>query len=179
MGFTLETGVSAAAVFFRASSASFPPACCPWCRCTSAIWPAAPPWWTRTASAAIPGQRSCSTLSSLWLGISFAFFLLGLGLTALGTLLPRLPACWFARASGVHHPAVRPVPAGTGQADHACWSSEHRLPFRLDKLAMNPAVALVMGFTFSFAWTPCVGPTLSSVLLMASSAGPPPPRDSC
>ena len=35
---------------------------------------------------------------------------------------------------------------------------------------MNPAVALVMGFTFSFAWTPCVGPTLSSVLLMASSA---------
>jgi len=35
---------------------------------------------------------------------------------------------------------------------------------------MTPAVALVMGFTFSFAWTPCVGPTLSSVLLMASSA---------
>ena len=35
---------------------------------------------------------------------------------------------------------------------------------------VNPAVALVMGFTFSFAWTPCVGPTLSSVLLMASSA---------
>ena len=47
---------------------------------------------------------------------------------------------------------------------------EHRLPFHLNKLAMNPAVALVMGFTFSFAWTPCVGPTLSSVLLMASSA---------
>ena len=30
--------------------------------------------------------------------------------------------------------------------------------------------ALVLGFTFSFAWTPCVGPTLGSVLLMASSA---------
>ena len=36
---------------------------------------------------------------------------------------------------------------------------------------MNPLVALVLGFTFSFAWTPCVGPTLGSVLLMASSAG--------
>ena len=35
---------------------------------------------------------------------------------------------------------------------------------------MNPLVALVLGFTFSFAWTPCVGPTLASVLLMATSA---------
>ena len=35
---------------------------------------------------------------------------------------------------------------------------------------MNPLVALVLGFTFSFAWTPCVGPTLGGVLLMASSA---------
>ena len=48
---------------------------------------------------------------------------------------------------------------------------EHRLPLRLDKWAMNPITALVLGFTFSFAWTPCVGPTLGSVLLMASSAG--------
>ena len=49
-------------------------------------------------------------------------------------------------------------------------SKEARLPFRLDKVAMNPLVALVLGFTFSFAWTPCVGPTLASVLLMATSA---------
>ena len=35
---------------------------------------------------------------------------------------------------------------------------------------MNPLVALVLGFTFSFAWTPCVGPVLASVLLMASSS---------
>ena len=47
---------------------------------------------------------------------------------------------------------------------------EHRLPIRLDRFAMNPLVALVLGFTFSFAWTPCVGPALASVLLMASSA---------
>lgn len=32
-------------------------------------------------------------------------------------------------------------------------------------------MALILGFTFSFAWTPCVGPVLASVLLMASSAG--------
>ena len=35
---------------------------------------------------------------------------------------------------------------------------------------MSPITALIMGFTFSFAWTPCVGPALTSVLLMAASA---------
>ena len=47
---------------------------------------------------------------------------------------------------------------------------EHRLPFRLGGRTMGPLVALVLGFTFSFAWTPCVGPVLGSVLLMASSS---------
>ena len=28
-----------------------------------------------------------------------------------------------------------------------------------------------MGFTFSFAWTPCIGPALSSILLLAASSG--------
>lgn len=35
---------------------------------------------------------------------------------------------------------------------------------------MKPITAYVLGFTFSFAWTPCVGPMLSSVLLMASTS---------
>src|SRR5699024_2248065 len=48
---------------------------------------------------------------------------------------------------------------------------EHRLPLRLDRLAMGPLPALLLGFTFSFAWTPCVGPVLGSVLLMAGSTG--------
>ncbi len=47
---------------------------------------------------------------------------------------------------------------------------ERRLPFSLDVLAMSPLTALIMGFTFSFAWTPCVGPALASILLMAASA---------
>ena len=46
---------------------------------------------------------------------------------------------------------------------------EHRLPFKLDMLAMSPITALIMGFTFSLRGR-CVGPALASVLLMAASA---------
>ena len=40
----------------------------------------------------------------------------------------------------------------------------------LAKMTMSPITALIMGFTFSFAWTPCVGPALTSVLLMTATA---------
>ena len=36
---------------------------------------------------------------------------------------------------------------------------------------MNVMVAFIMGFTFSVAWTPCIGPALSSILLLAASSG--------
>ena len=36
---------------------------------------------------------------------------------------------------------------------------------------MNVLIAFVMGFTFSFAWTPCIGPALSSILILAASSG--------
>lgn len=36
---------------------------------------------------------------------------------------------------------------------------------------MNLVLAFVMGFTFSFSWTPCIGPALASILIMASNAG--------
>lgn len=34
---------------------------------------------------------------------------------------------------------------------------------------MTPFLALIMGFAFSFSWTPCIGPILASVFLYASS----------
>ena len=35
---------------------------------------------------------------------------------------------------------------------------------------MSPVSAFVLGFTFSFGWTPCIGPILASVLVMASTS---------
>lgn len=34
---------------------------------------------------------------------------------------------------------------------------------------MNPLIAFIMGFLFSFGWTPCVGPLLSSALILAAN----------
>ena len=102
------------------------------------------------------------------LGVSFAFFVLGLGFTAAGRFFSGNQTL-FARISGIIMILFGIYQFGFfGKA--SALEREHRLPFRLDKWAMNPLVALVLGFTFSFAWTPCVGPTLGGVLLMASSA---------
>ena len=101
-------------------------------------------------------------------GISFAFFVLGLGFTAAGRFFSGNQTL-FARISGIIMILFGVYQFGFfGKA--AALETEHRLPFRLERWSMNPLVALVLGFTFSFAWTPCVGPTLGGVLLMASSA---------
>lgn len=34
---------------------------------------------------------------------------------------------------------------------------------------MTPLLAVLMGFTFSFSWSPCIGPILASVFIYASS----------
>ena len=168
MGFSIETSVSAVTVFLQGALSFFSPC----------VRPLVPLYVSYLAGgAAVVGEdgvrrypRGKIFLNTLFFvaGISFAFFLLGLGLTALGAFFHDYQV-WFARISGVIILLFGLYQLGLGKRA-MLLEQERRLPFRLDKLAMNPAVALVMGFTFSFAWTPCVGPTLSSVLLMASSA---------
>lgn len=50
------------------------------------------------------------------------------------------------------------------------FGSEKRINFDWSKIGMNPLTAFIMGFTFSFAWTPCVGPQLAAVLSLAASS---------
>ncbi|ATD56089.1 cytochrome c biogenesis protein/redoxin [Clostridium chauvoei] len=42
--------------------------------------------------------------------------------------------------------------------------------FNVKYKTMTPLSAFILGFTFSFGWTPCIGPILASVLVMASSS---------
>lgn len=168
MGFTIQTGASAVTVFLQGALSFFSPC----------VLPLVPLYVSYLAGGAATvdengvrryprGRIFLHTLFFV-VGISFAFFLLGLSLNTLGGFFQR-NQLWFARGSGVLILLFGLYQLGLGKRSMAL-EREHRLPFRLDRVAMNPAVALAMGFTFSFAWTPCVGPTLSSVLLMASSA---------
>lgn len=42
--------------------------------------------------------------------------------------------------------------------------------FNMESKNMTPLSSFILGFTFSFGWTPCIGPILASVLIMASSS---------
>ena len=168
MGFDLETSVPAITVFIQGLLSFFSPC----------VLPLVPLYISYLAGGAgkvdengiIRYPRGKVLVNTLFfvIGVSFTFFLLGFGFTALGRFFTDYQT-WFARISGIIMILFGIYQFGFfGKS--AALEREHRLPFRLDRWAMNPLVALVLGFTFSFAWTPCVGPTLSSVLLMASSA---------
>ena len=101
------------------------------------------------------------------LGISFAFFLLGTSFSALGSFF-KDKQLLFTRIGG-----ILIVILGLHQIGFLKFkflNRERKLHFRLQQTEMNPLAALFMGFTFSFAWTPCVGPALSSVIILATGA---------
>ena len=162
MGFDLQTSVSALTVFFQGLLSFFSPC----------VLPLVPLYLSYLAGGAPeaamdPAARRRTLLNTFFfvVGISFAFFLLGMGFTALGQFFGRYRTA-FTVAGG-----IIVLLMGVWQLFFGGVSNkELRLPFRLDRWAMGPVPALVMGFTFSFAWTPCVGPTLTSVLLLAGSS---------
>lgn len=101
------------------------------------------------------------------IGISAAFFMLGMGASVAGSFLV-----------GQQHVITR-VGGGImilfglyqlgllGQWEFL--AKERRLPFSPGTMAASPFMALLLGFVFSFAWTPCVGPMLGSVLILAAA----------
>lgn len=101
------------------------------------------------------------------LGISSVFFLLGLSFSTLGIFFNQNKVL-FSKIGGTII-----IIMGLIQLDLIKLNflkMEKRLHMDLTKNKMNPIIAYIMGFTFSFAWTPCVGPALSSVLILASNA---------
>lgn len=101
------------------------------------------------------------------LGISFAFFILGMSFTALGTFFQHNKAL-FSRIGGIVIFLLGLSQIGFFEIPFLQRERRFHLPARFRRV--NPFIAFIMGFTFSFAWTPCVGPALSSVLIMASGA---------
>ena len=101
------------------------------------------------------------------MGISFAFFLLGMAFTALGSFFNKNQIL-FTRIGGIIITVLGLYQVGL--FDFKVLKKERKIRLNINISKMNPLIAFLMGFTFSFAWTPCVGPALSSVLILASSA---------
>ena len=166
MGFTIDTGLSAAAVFAQGLLSFFSP-------CVLPLLPLYLGYLSggagdETESAAKRRGRTFLNTVFFVLGISFAIFLLGLGMSLIGSFFGE-NRLLFARIGGVVVILFGLYQLGVFGGSRLL-GGEKRLPLRLDRMAMSPLTALLMGFVLSFAWTPCVGPALSSVLLMAASA---------
>lgn len=168
MGFSLETSIPALTVFVQGLLSFFSPC----------VLPLIPLYVGYLAGGAgkvgedgvIEYPRGKVLVNTLFfvVGVSFVFFLLGFGFTALGQFFTGNQRV-FSIVAGVIMVAFGLYMLGAFGKTRMV-ETERRLPFNLNRFAMNPLVALVLGFTFSFAWTPCVGPVLAGVLLMASSS---------
>lgn len=99
------------------------------------------------------------------LGISTTFFILGASMSVLNKLLLHNKSLILAIGGiliilmGLFYMGFLNIPF-LGQEKK----------FHMQVKEMKPWTAYLLGFTFSFGWTPCIGPMLASVLLMAGSA---------
>lgn len=100
------------------------------------------------------------------LGVTSIFMLLGMGATALGQAFAQWkdPLSYLAAAVlalfGLHFLGVVRIPLLYREARFESSAEPTTL-----------AGAYVMGLAFGFGWTPCVGPALASILMVASGMG--------
>lgn len=122
----------------------------------------------REDGAIAPGAQRRLVMSSIFfaVGVSTIFVLLGMGATALG------------QAFGMYLTQLSYVAAGILVVFGLHFLGIVRVPFlyreaKLESSAAPSTVvgAYLMGLAFGFGWTPCVGPALASILMIASGMG--------
>ena len=101
------------------------------------------------------------------LGISMSFFILGLSFTGLGLFFKDNRKI-FLEVGGIIIVILGLFQLGILKVDFLNKEAKLKINFNPNK--MTKKTAFLMGFLFSFAWSPCVGPALSSTLIMASTA---------
>ena len=167
MNLTLETGVSAITVFIQGLISFFSPCVLPLIPLYIGYLSGGAKTENEDGTVTYKRSRVLGNTLFFVIGMSFGFFLLGLGFTSAGKFFHNYQTL-FTRIGGII--VILFGLYQLGLFGQNLFYKEHRIHFRPDTLAMNPLTALIMGFTFSFAWTPCVGPALASVLLLSASA---------
>ncbi|MBQ9572715.1 MAG: redoxin domain-containing protein [Acidaminococcaceae bacterium] len=167
MNLALSSDISAIAVFLQGVFSFFSPC----------VLPLLPVYFgylsggtaERNSDGTLRFDRGRVILNTLFfvLGISAAFFLLGLGASAAGSALVKHQKL-IMRAGGILMILFGLYQSGL-LGEWGFLARERRLPLHFETLAVSPVMAFVLGFVFSFAWTPCVGPMLSSVLILAAA----------
>lgn len=167
MNLTLETGISAVTVFIQGILSFFSPCVLPLIPLYIGYLSGGARTVDEEGHVTYKRSRVMRNTFFFVLGISFAFFLLGLGFTAAGQFFHKYQTL-FTRIGGMI--VILFGLHQLGLFGDTWFKKERRIRFQPDTLVINPLTALVLGFTFSFAWTPCVGPALASVLLLSASA---------
>ncbi|WP_304509135.1 cytochrome c biogenesis protein/redoxin [Anaerotignum sp.] len=169
MGFSAETSIPILTVFLQGMISFFSPCILPLVPLYISYLSGGTKSVSTDGTIEYPRRQVMVNTIFFAIGISFAFFALGFGVTSFGQFFNN-NRLMFAKISGIIMVFFGLYQFGVfGHSD--TFEKEHRLSLRLDQWAMGPFPALLLGFTFSFAWTPCVGPVLGSVLLMAGSTG--------
>lgn len=152
MGFDLETSVPAITVFIQGVLSFFSPCVLPLVPLYVSYLAGGTGVVDEKGNIRYPKGKVLLNTVFFVIGISFAFFLLGFGFTALGRFFSDYQT-WFARISGIIMILFGVYQFGFfGQS--TALGRERRLPFRLDRWAMNPLVALVLGFTSALPGPP-------------------------
>lgn len=102
------------------------------------------------------------------IGIFVALLLLNISITSIRHFFQSIDV-WLMRIGGIFIVLLGFLQLGIFKLPFL----ERTLHIHYDftKKRMNLLLAFLMGFTFSFSWTPCIGPALASILIMASGSG--------
>ncbi len=109
------------------------------------------------------------TTISFTLGISTTFFIMGLSLSLVRNFITD-----YQNIIGIIGGVILIIFALNqfGFINVNFLNREHRLDADIDNQHMNYFKAYGLGFVFSFAWTPCVGPMLANVVILAATSEP-------
>lgn len=100
------------------------------------------------------------------LGISTTYFVLGMSIGVVRNLIEDLREIMMVLGGAL---LIVFALNGFGLIEIKALEREHKFSFSLDG-KMNLIKAYMLGFVFSFAWTPCIGPMLTNVLLLSAGS---------